>query len=213
MPLMARGMQVGVTLSESFPGATDAQCIRVPRHDLLHHRHFRQPRAHPTIRPPRPHAVFIMTFWIQPGDKPREDFENAMVAAMQFCLQIRPKPDTPQMRILEEQNEAGPWGKVMYAAPFGIVTGVCFSKKMAELSSATVLALFRENEPPSELTRRPPLWLPFNAAGFDGFLETIERACTEVRTHYDEYPVGTSTEIGGPTDHSIIPEWFQVQEG
>ena len=108
---------------------------------------------------------------------------------------------------------SGPWGKVMYAVPFGIATGVCFSKTMAELSSAPVLALFRENEPPSELTRRPPLWLPFNAAGFDGFLETIERACIEVRSHYDEYSVGTPTEIRGPTDRSIIPEWFQVQEG
>ena len=42
--------------------------------------------------------MFLMSFWIEPGDNPREalkNLENAVVAGMQFCLQIRPRPYLP----------------------------------------------------------------------------------------------------------------------
>ena len=70
--------------------------------------------------------MFLMSFWIEPGDNPREalkNLENAVVAAMQFCLQIRSRPYLPLAYDVALER---PWRRVMYAVPFGIATGACF---------------------------------------------------------------------------------------
>ena len=76
----------------------------------------------------------------------------------------------------------------MYAVPFGIAIGVCFSKTMAELSSAPMLALFREEAP---WPHRPPLWLPYNATAQP--LQAFERACTEDQRSCSQIIHGLST--------------------
>ena len=95
---------------------------------------------------------------------------------------------------------------------FGISTGVCFSKKVAELASAPMRALFFE--PYQTSSAWPCRPVPFDLGPSPAARrQSFNKACDEVRAYYDHFPVGTDTLIGGPSDCSIVPEWFQVEQG